>query len=90
MDLPQIGQFFAPPIPDQPGPTFGTPYLARREAQECLVGEPHSETTVLRLPGPRPRLFATTMVVMAAIDLMATCSDGRDATAALTTAPRRS
>src|SRR5262245_4068264 len=53
----QIDFFFAPPHPMQPGPSVSTLHLARREAQDCLIGTVVPEAEVLtRYPGLH-RLF---------------------------------
>jgi hypothetical protein len=80
MDLQQkIDFFFAPPLPRQPGPQVSTLHLARREAQDCLVDDVHSETSVLGMDLKHRRMFATTGV-MSAIDLLAKFHAGADDT----------
>ena len=74
----KIDFFFAPPLPVQPGPQVSVLYLARREAQECLVGDVYRENVVLTVPGGHHRLFATTMVIVAALDLLAKFHAGKD------------
>jgi len=68
----KVQWFFAPPEPEQFGELRSTLHQIRREAQDCLLGrlvpEDRVRTEALRDPH---RLFATTMVLMAGVDLMA-------------------
>jgi hypothetical protein len=73
----KITFFFAPPVPRQPTGQMSTLHLARREAQDCLIGTCLPERDVLGQP-ERHRLFATAMVIMAAVDLLAKFYAGRD------------
>ena len=67
----QIDFFFAQPFPKQPGPFFSSLHLARQEMQDCLIGTVVAEDAILVYPGKRHRLFATVMVIMSGIDLLA-------------------
>lgn len=60
------------------GGRHSVPYLLRREAQECLIGEIVAESKVLSSPRRR-RLFATMMVVLAGVDLLGKFYAGNDA-----------
>jgi hypothetical protein len=70
--------FFAPPVPIQVSERVSTLHLVRREAQECLIGEVIPEDQVTADPRTRHRLFATTMVIMSGIDLLAKFYAGAD------------
>ncbi len=73
----QIEFFFAPPLPPQAG--VASPlHLLRREAQLCLLGDVVPEESV-GSDQRRNRLFATCMVIMAGIDLLAKFHAGDDA-----------
>jgi hypothetical protein len=72
----QIDFFFAPPLPQQVG--MASPlHLLRRELQLCLVGEVISEDVFVSDPR-RNRVFASGMVIMAGIDLLAKFYAGSD------------
>lgn len=73
----QIDFFFAPPLPMQTGASLSPLHLLRREAQDCLIGDVIPEHDVISDPR-RHRLFATTMVMMAGIDLLAKFYAGSD------------
>ena len=75
----QITFFFAPPDLEQQGDLRSPLHLVRREAQDCLIGKLVSEDSVVveAHKGPH-RLFATTMVLMAGIDLLAKFCAGSD------------
>jgi hypothetical protein len=75
----QIDFFFAPPLPMQTGSPVITLHLNRREVQDCLLGDVIPEDRVLADPR-RHRLFATAMVILAGIDLLAKFYAGSDAT----------
>ena len=74
----QIDFFFAQPFPKQPGPFFSSLHLARQEMQDCLIGTVVAEDAILVYPGKRHRLFATVMVIMSGIDLLAQFYGGSD------------
>ena len=73
----EIAFFFAPPLPLQSGATLSTLHLLPREAQDCLIGDVVHEDAVVA-DRRRHRLFATTMVLMAGIDLLAKFYAGDD------------
>ena len=66
----QIGFFFTPPFPMQSVGRVSTLRLVRQEAQECLIGDVIPEDHVISDPRKRHQLFATTMVIMAGVDLL--------------------
>jgi hypothetical protein len=72
----QIKFFFAPPLPPQSG-RVSPLHLLRREAQLCLIGDVIPEDHVMS-DHRRDRLFATSLVIMAGIDLLAKCYRGDD------------
>jgi hypothetical protein len=84
-----IQAFFAPPTAPQSaarlGNTLTTLYLLRREAEDCFINGRAdtfkfvSEQAVIERPR-RYRLFATSMVLMAGIDLLAKFAAGDDST----------
>jgi hypothetical protein len=75
----KIAFFFAPPEPEQEGNSRSTLHLLRREAQDCLIGKLVSEDAVIEEAHAEPRRwFATTMVLMTGIDLLAKCYAGSD------------
>jgi hypothetical protein len=76
--LEQIDFFFAPPVPMQADGIVSTLHLVRRESQDCFLGDVITEDRVPYDSRPRRRLFATTMVVMAGIDLLAKFYAGSD------------
>lgn len=79
----QITLFFTPPETTQTG-TVSTLHLARREAQDCLIGgaavvpEDEAIRFTLQHPDQLHRLFATTMVIVSAVDLLAKFYAGSD------------
>ena len=73
----QIDFFFAPPLPMQGGSSKSTLHLNRREAQDCLLGDVIAEDHVAADPRSH-RLFATTMVIAAGIDLLGKFYAGSD------------
>lgn len=75
----KIDFFFAPPLPEQVGDNVSPLHLVRREMQDCLIGGVISEDQVISSHMKRHRLFATTMVIMAGIDLLAKFYAGSDA-----------
>ncbi len=76
MDLSEkIEFFFAPPSPMQSGPMVSTLHLVRREVQDCLIGRVVEEDAALAEPR-RQRVFATSAVLLAGIDLLAKFYDG--------------
>ena len=80
MTLPeQIDFFFAPPLPLQAGAVRSPLYLVRQEMQDCLIGTLVAEDAIITHPGERHRLFATVMVIMSGIDLLAKFHAGNDA-----------
>jgi hypothetical protein len=74
----QIAFFFAPPLPPQSGPALSTLYLNRQEAQDSLIGTVVPEAEVVRHGRKLHRLFATTMVIAAGVDLLAKFYAGAD------------
>lgn len=74
----QIEFFFAPPYPEQPGTVRSPLHLARREAQECILGDVIPDEANVLADERRHRLFATTMVMISAIDLLAKFYAGTD------------
>ncbi len=75
----QIVFFFAPPLRMQTGGSLSTLHLLRREAQDCLIGNVIEEDLVVAEANKEHhRLFATTMVLMAGIDLLAKFFAGSD------------
>ncbi len=75
----EIDFFFAPPEPEQSGPLRSPLHLVRREIQDCFIGKLVPEERVVEEALREPhRLFATTMVIMAAIDLLAKFYSGSD------------
>lgn len=75
----QMAFFFAPPDPEQRGASRSTLHLVRREAQDCLIGKVVQEQMVVAEALKEPhRLFATTMGLMAGLDLLAKLYDGSD------------
>ncbi len=73
----RIAAFFAPPVPLQEGPNVSVLHLLRREIQDCLIGEVVPEDEVLSRPA-RHRLFATAMLLVAGVDLLAKLYEGAD------------
>ena len=68
----KIAFFFAPPQPEQEGNSRSTLHLLRREAQDCLIGKLVPEENVIEEAQHEPhRLFATTMVLMTGVNLLA-------------------
>ncbi len=74
----QIDFFFTPPFPRQSGGRVSTLRLVRQEVQDCLIGDVIPEDQVLSDPRKRHRLCATTMVIMAGVDLLAKFYAGSD------------
>lgn len=75
----QIAFFFAPPNPEQTDHTRSTLHLLRREIQDCLIGKVVDEDRVIgEARDERHRLFATTMVLVSGIDLLAKFYAGSD------------
>jgi hypothetical protein len=74
----QIDFFFAPPLPKLTGTTQSPLYLVRREMQDCLIGTVVAEGVITAYPGERHRLFATVMVIMSGLDLLAKFHAGND------------
>lgn len=76
----QIAFFFAPPVPEQPEGIQSRLYLLRREAQDCLVGDPlfANEYDALAVPERHRRIFATCLVIWAGLDLLAKFYGGSD------------
>lgn len=75
----QIDFFFAPPLPEQTGTPRSPLHLVRREMQDCLINTVVAEDAIIAYPGERHRLFATVMVIMSGIDLLAKFHAGDDA-----------
>jgi hypothetical protein len=73
----QIDLFFRMPTLGPEGSQQGTLYLLRREIQDCLIGTVVPEDQVLEQK-ERCRLFATVMVIMSGIDLLAKFRAGSD------------
>jgi hypothetical protein len=74
----EVDFFFAPPLPKQSGLSVSTLHLVRQEMQDCLIGTVVAEDAILTYPGDRHRLFATVMVIMSGIDLLAKFYAGND------------
>jgi hypothetical protein len=65
-----MNEFFRPPTDAIPPSGVVSPlYLLRREIQDCLIGKVIDESRVREEP-QRHRLFASTMVIFAGIDLL--------------------
>ena len=75
----EIDFFFAPPLPPQTAGVQSPLHLVRRELQDCLTGTVVPEHLFLADRGDRHRLFATVMVIMSGIDLLAKFYAGSDA-----------
>jgi hypothetical protein len=75
----KITFFFAVPAPIQTFGTFSSLHLLRREVQDCLIGKVIDEDQVITeaMQGEH-RLFATMMVVMAGVDVLAKFYAGSD------------
>jgi hypothetical protein len=75
----KIALFFKRPAPITELGTFGSLFMLRREAQDCLIGKVIDEDAVIdeAMRGEH-RLFATLMVVMAGVDLLAKFYAGSD------------
>ena len=52
--------------------------MVRQELQDCYIGTVVAESVITAYPGKRHRLFATVMVIMAGIDLLAKFYAGND------------
>jgi len=75
----QIDRFFKKPHESHPDGSASALYLARQEAQSCLLGYLMPEDQAVRECAKDPqRVLAASMVILAAIDLMATLYAGRD------------
>src|SRR4030095_1470037 len=75
----QIDFFFAGPDPEQTGDLRSTLHLVRREVQDCLIGKVVDESQVVTVAREEShRLFATMMVLMAGVDLLAKMYAGSD------------
>jgi hypothetical protein len=76
----QIDLFFKKPHEPHPGGDASVLYLARQEAQNCLIGHlmPEDQAVMECAKDPQ-RVFASSMVILAAIDLLAKLYDGKDA-----------
>ena len=75
----QIDFFFTNPLDWQAGPERSTLWLVRREVQDVFICEVVPEDAVLKVdPKRRRRLFATTMVMLSAVDLLAKFYAGSD------------
>jgi hypothetical protein len=74
----QIDFFFAAPLPVLTSWQQSPLYLMRREMQDCLIGTVVEEDAILAYTGKRHRLFATVMVIMSGIDLLAKFHAGSD------------
>jgi hypothetical protein len=74
----EVDFFFAAPLPEQTGSVRSTLHLLRREMQDCLIGTVVPENEFAAYPGERHRLFATLMVIMSGIDLLAKFYAGND------------
>lgn len=73
-----VNTFFAPPLPAQPsGYGMSVLHLLRREIQDCFFGDVFPEDTALEQP-VRHRLFATAMLLVAGVDLLAKLYEGAD------------
>jgi hypothetical protein len=75
----KIAFYFKPPAPIKELGTFSSLFMLRREAQDCLIGKVVDEDAVIEeaMRGEH-RLFATLMVVMAGVDLLAKLYAGSD------------
>jgi hypothetical protein len=75
----KIDLFFKNPVIEPDGPTQGVLYLLRREVQDCFIGKVVAEDQVIaESQKDRHRLYATVMVIMAGIDLLAKFHAGSD------------
>ena len=75
----KVDWFFAPPEPEQFGEARSTLHMLRREVQDCFIGTVLPEDQVIAEAHINPhRLFATMMVLMAGIDLLAKMYAGSD------------
>jgi hypothetical protein len=75
----KIDLFFKNPVIEPDGATQGVLYLLRREVQDCFIGKVVPEDQVIaESQKDRHRLFATVMVIMAGIDLLAKFYAGSD------------
>ena len=75
--------FTSPEQPTEAGTygsgTYSSLFLVRREAQDCLIGKVlHEDAVVEEAMRGEHRLFATLMVVMAGVDLLAKFYAGSD------------
>ncbi|MCC7178927.1 MAG: hypothetical protein IT177_11110 [Acidobacteria bacterium] len=73
----RIAAFFAPPVPPQLDGQVSVLHLLRREIQDCLIGEVTPENQTLSRP-ERRRLFATAILLVAGVDLLAKFYEGTD------------
>lgn len=75
----KVAFFFKPPAPITELGTLSSLFMLRREAQDCLIGKVIDEDAVIdeAMRGEH-RLFATLMVVMAGVDLLAKFYAGSD------------
>jgi hypothetical protein len=76
--LEKINFFFAPPLPMQADGLVSPLHLARRESQSCFLDDVIPEDRLSDNQRPPRRLFATMMVLMAGIDLLAKFHAGSD------------
>lgn len=75
----KIDLFFKNPAEQPDGSIQGVLYLLRREVQDCFIGKVVPEDQVIaESQKDRHRLFATVMVIMAGIDLLAKFYAGSD------------
>jgi hypothetical protein len=75
----KIDLFFRNPAEEPDGSIQGVLYLLRREVQDCFIGKVVPEDQVIaESQKDRHRLFATVMVIMAGIDLLAKFYAGSD------------
>ena len=83
-DSKEIEFFFEPAVPLQRGPLFSVLHLARREMQDCLLGEVVPEDGLEALLTPAycrhhsHRVVATCLVVWSGVDLLAKFYAGSD------------
>lgn len=73
----RIAKFFAAPHPLQTDGSMSVLHLLRREIQDCFIGDVVPEDRVREHTGRR-RLFATAMLIIAGVDLLAKFYEGTD------------
>ncbi len=76
----KVAFFFKPPAPIKELGTLSSLFMLRCEVQDCLIGKVIDEDAVINeaMQHGEHRLFATLMVVMAGVDLLAKFYAGSD------------